>query len=184
MNVYQFFGVAFSVVLFLGFLGKFMHNYYRQLTEKVTHFTNELNERNEQLNRLKQQLEEAERSRHEIVQSVRYMIQAAGVEIGSSDLFGKGDALRGKQLEDIGHTLPYLLSGRSRWYRGDPLPEDVHSTQEARETANRLAAKYSFSLPGEPFYALLSMLDLAVALLNPTFTGALTMWQSSRSVAT
>ena len=187
MKLDQLFVLAFSVVLLLGFLGKFMLNYYRRLTEKVTHLTNELNERNEQFNRLsilEQQLEEVERSRHEIVQSVRYMIQAGGVAIGSNDLFGKGDTLRGKQLENIGHTLPYLLSGRGHWYRGDPLPEDVQSTKEAREIANSLASRYSFSLPDEPFYALLSMLDLAMALFNPAFTGALRMWQSSRSVDT
>lgn len=117
----------------------------------------ELMGRDEQIAALEQRVAEVERTRHELIEEVRYVIQASGEHVGSSD------SLRGEHLETLGHVLPYVLSRRRHWT--DPnMPEVADS---AVLNAKQLVAKYGFALPDDPVLAVKAMLDLATAILNP-----------------
>lgn len=122
--------------------------------------TAELSRKDEQIAALERRLVEAERTRHELVEEVRYVIEAGGLHVESSD------RLRGERLKSIGHVLPYLLSGRRQWH-GPELPEIGVS---ALMSAKQLAAEYGFTLPDDPVDAVKAMLDLALALFNPVLS--------------
>lgn len=117
----------------------------------------ELRARDEQIAVLEQRVIEAERTRHEFVEEARYVIEAGGDHVSSTD------PLRGEHLKVLGHVLPYLLSGRRHW--SDPEMPEVADSAVLR--AQQLAAEYGFSLPDEPVHRAKAMFDLAMALFNP-----------------
>jgi hypothetical protein len=126
----------------------------------IDRFAAELRRRDEQIAALKQRVTEAERTRHEFIEEVRYVIEAGGDHVGDSD------SLRGAHLKALGHVLPYLLSGRRHW--NDPEMPQV--ADPAVVNARQLAAEYGFTLPDEPVPAVKAMLDLAMALFNPALS--------------
>ncbi len=69
----------------------------------------ELKDRDERIAALERRVVEAERTRHEFIEEIRYVIEASGDHVISND------PLRGEHLRTVGHMLPYLLSGRRHW---------------------------------------------------------------------
>ena len=129
-------------------------HHHKRETDRLTA---ELKDRDERIAALERRVVEAERTRHEFIEEIRYVIEAAGDHVIGND------PLRGEHLRTLGHVLPYLLSGRRHW-SGPELPGGADS---AVLSAKHLAAEYSFSLPDDPEGAVKAMLDLALVLFNP-----------------
>ncbi len=120
----------------------------------------ELKNRDEQIYALERRVAETERVRHELIEEVRYLIEAGADHVGCTD------SLRGEDLKTIGHVLPYLLSGRRCW--DGPALQELAASEDLR--ARQLAADYGFRLPDDPVSAVKSMLDLAMALFKPSLS--------------
>ena len=120
----------------------------------------ELRSKDESIAALEKRAIEAERTRHDFIEGVRYVIEAGGYHVGSSD------SLRGERLKTLGHVLPYLLSGRRHWID----PEMPKIADSAIASGKQLAAEYGFTLPNDPEYAVKAMLDLALVLFNPALS--------------
>lgn len=106
---------------------------------------------------LEQRLSQVERSRHEFVEQMRYVLEAGG------EALEEVDTLRGENLKRLGHVLPYLLTGRRHW--------DEAGVEDAGRVvleARKLAAQQGFALPAEPASGVLAMLDVAITLFNPS----------------
>ena len=130
---------------------------------EIDRLTAELRKRDDEIAILERDVIESERTRHELIEEVRYVIEAGADHVSDSD------ALRGERLKTLGHVLPYLLSGRRHW--DDPeMPEIAGS---AVLEARHLAAEFGFSLPDDPVHAVKAMFDLAMALFNPSLSLAL-----------
>lgn len=127
---------------------------------EISRLTAELSDKNAQIVALEQRAIEAERTRHEFVEEIRYVIEAGGEHVSGND------ALRGEHLKVLGHVLPYLLSGRRHW--DDPEMRGVADSAVLR--AQQLAAEYGFSLPDDPVHRVKAMFDLAMALFNPALS--------------
>lgn len=110
---------------------------------------------------LERRVLEAERSRHEIVEEVRYLIEAAADQCLRCDPHAE-------HLRTLGHVLPYLLSGKRHW--NDSARMVALSTADAVHDAKQLAAEFGFTLPDEPVDAVKAMLDLALVLVNPALS--------------
>ncbi len=123
----------------------------------------ELKDRDERIAALERLVVEAERTRHEFIEEIRYVIEAGGDHVIGND------PLRGEHLRTVGHVLPYLLSGRRHWSG----PELQGVTDSAVLSAKQLAAEYGFSLPDDPEGAVKAMLDLALVLFNPALSSPL-----------
>lgn len=119
-----------------------------------------LKDKDEQIAALERRAVEAERTRHEFVEEIRYVIEAGGEHVSGND------ALRGEHLKVLGHVLPYLLSGRRHW--DDPEMPGVADSAVLR--AQQLAAEYGFSLPDDPVHRVKATFDLAMALFNPALS--------------
>lgn len=132
----------------------------RRHQQEIDNLASDLRRKCEQLEAMEQRVVEAERSRHEIMEMVRSVIEEGGNVVSSND------ALRGENLRTIGHVLPYLLSGRRHW-NGLEMPELADS---ASLNAKQLAAEYGFSLPGDPVDAVKAILNLALVLFNPALS--------------
>jgi len=129
-------------------------HHHKRETDRLTA---ELKDRDERIAALERRVVEAERTRHEFIEEIRYVIEAGG------DYLFRNDRLRGDHLRTVGHVLPYLLSGRRHWIE----PELPGVTDSAVLSAKLLAAEYGFSLPDDPQRAVKAMLDLATVLFNP-----------------
>lgn len=98
-----------------------------------------------------------ERTRHDFVEEMRYVL-----EYGAS-VVAREDEQRGVALKTLGHVLPYLLSGKRHW-SGPTLTE---SSASALSEAHKLAAAHGFTLPSDPVEAVKAMLALAMMLFTP-----------------
>lgn len=132
----------------------------RRHKAEIDWLTTEVEMRDNAIAALEKQLIEAERTRHDFIEEVRYVIEAGGHHVGGSD------SRRGEHLKIVGYILPYLLSGRRHWI--DPEMPDIAGP--AIESGKQLAAEYGFVLPDDPECAVKAMLDLALVLFNPAFS--------------
>lgn len=125
----------------------------RRHLDEIDALRTELRDKSAQIVELQQKVNAVERSRHEIVEDVRYVLQAGG------GLVGKADPLRGDELKAIGHYLPYLLSSRRHW--------DYESgfDQASAEEARRQGVEYGLNLPEDPAQAVRAFLDYAHEIL-------------------
>lgn len=114
----------------------------------------ELRCKNEQLGGLQQELDNVKRTRHEIVEDVRYILQAGG------ELIETVDPLRGKELAEIGQYLPYLLSSRRHW------DYEAKCDPESAENARKLGVECGLSLPDDPAQAVRVFLHHAHQILR------------------
>lgn len=126
---------------------------------------NELLQRKEaEIAVLERRISKGERSRHEIIEKVRSVIEAAGHRVGTTS------AEQGEGLAGIGYALPYLLSGRRHW-EGPTIKE---GSELAIQNASEIARKHGVSLPADPVQAVKAALDIALALINPACNVPLT----------
>ena len=128
--------------------------------QEIARLAADLKDKDEQIADLERRAVEAERTRHDFMEEVRYVIEAGGDHVIGND------PLRGEHLRTLGHVLPYLLSGRRRW--NDPELPGIADSSVLR--AKQLAAAYGFILPDDPVDAVKAMLDLALVLFNPALS--------------
>jgi len=128
--------------------------------QQIDRLAAELKGKVEQIAALERRAIEAERTRHEFIEELRYVIEAGGDHVIGND------PLRGEHLRTLGHVLPYLLSGRRHW--NDPELPGIADSAVLR--GKQLAAEYGFTLPDDPVDAVKAMLDLALALFNPALS--------------
>ena len=127
---------------------------YRKDTRKLART---VEEREQLISTLQARIAVLEKSRHDIVEATRYVIESA------SEVVSDADPACGEDLRQLAHTLPYLLSRRRCWEVEPPKgAADGH-----RSDAEAIASKNGFRLPEEPVAAVMAMLKLALALFNP-----------------
>lgn len=137
-----------------------MYCVWRTTMASMEQLASELEERDCQITALQERALQAEQTRHEFIEEMRYVIEAGSFQVQ------RDDPLRSEHLKMVGHVLPYLLSKRRHW--GDlDMPEFAESVQTK---AKQLAAEYGFALPDDPVHAVKSMLDLAFVLFNPAMS--------------
>lgn len=129
----------------------------RRHKQEVGRLTSEVQNRDKQISALEKRAIEAERTRHNFLEEMRYVIEAGGEHVNGSN------SLRGEHLKTLAHVLPYLLDGRRNW-NDQKIPEIAES---AVLNAKQLATEYGFSLPNEPELAVQAMLDIAKFIFNP-----------------
>lgn len=116
-----------------------------------------IQDRDEVIAGLEARIAKLERTRHDLVEGMRYVIESGAVAME------REDGQRAGELKTLGHVLPYLLSGQRRW--SEPaIPE---SAACALSEAQALAEAHGFVLPSDPVEAVKAMLSLAMMLFTP-----------------
>lgn len=120
----------------------------------------EVQERDVKIAQLEARSAALEKSRHDLVEEMRYVIESGAEAVAQADVH------RANQLKALGHVLPYILSGRRHWDE----PGEFASAQYALEEAGKLAETSGFTLPTDPVEAVKAMLDLAFMLFTPSYS--------------
>lgn len=128
---------------------------YKTETEDLTA---QLREKEAAMEVLEARAAALERSRHNLVELMRYALESGAA------VLAEVDEDRGRQAHIAGHALPYLLSGERHWgMRGDD-----EYVNEIRMTVEQLAAEYGFALPADPVEAVKATLKLVSMLFSPS----------------
>ena len=106
---------------------------------------------------LEERIATLERTRHDFVEEMRYVLESGALAIA------RLDEQRGNALKTVGHVLPYLLSGKRHWCASVPPELAASALSEAR----KLAEAHGFALPSDPVEAVKAMLSLAMMLFTP-----------------
>jgi hypothetical protein len=128
----------------------------------------ELQLKDQHIKDLERRAADAERTRHDLIEQVRYMLEAG------ADAIGELAPQRGEQLSTLGHVLPYLLSGKRHWSD----PSGLGPAEDAQARARQLAEAHGFALPPDPVDSVKAMLDLAMMLFNPARSFPVEGWRN------
>ncbi|MBA9846793.1 hypothetical protein DEE93_17710 [Ralstonia pickettii] len=123
-------------------------------TERLT---SQVQRRDEVIAGLEARIEVLERTRHDFVEEMRYVLESGAC------VLAREDEARRDALKTVGHVLPYLLSGKRHWSE----PAHLEAAASARSEAQKLAEVHGFVLPTDPEEAVKAMLALAMMLFTP-----------------